>query len=146
MIKSLAISPKEDQLVALSSDLLLYSFSMKKKENNSQKRNMFSILLYPFHSDSIEGLDVCHRCRNIVVGNASQSMLGIEFGNLMLFRFLIPQALTIKKCPITGLKMDNFFRFPISRKPLIVTCSKDHTVRVWNYKTFGIELAKVTQI
>lgn len=88
-IKSLAISPKEDFLVALSSDLLLYSFSMKKKEGSSQKRNMFSILLYPFHSDSIEGLDVCHR------------------------------------------------------KPLVVTCSKDHTIRVWNYRTFGMELAKV---
>lgn len=75
--------------MALSSELLLYSFSMKKKDNSSQKKNMFSILLYPFHSDSIEGLDVCHR------------------------------------------------------KPLIVTCSKDHTIRIWNYRTFGIELAKV---
>ena len=91
-IKSLAISPKEDLLVALSSDLLLYSFSMKKKESSSQKRNIFSILLYPFHSDSIEGLDVCHR------------------------------------------------------KPLVVTCSKDHTIRVWNYRTFGMELAKVVVV
>ena len=74
--------------MALSSDLLLYSFSMKKKES-SQKRAVFTILLYPFHSDSIEGLDVCHR------------------------------------------------------KPLLVTCSRDHTIRVWNYRTQGIELAKV---
>ena len=50
---------------------------------------LFSTLLYPFHSDSIEGLDLCHR------------------------------------------------------KPLIVTCSKDHTIRIWNYKTFRLELAKV---
>ena len=74
--------------MALSSDLLLYSFPMKKKES-SQKRAVFTILLYPFHSDSIEGLDVCHR------------------------------------------------------KPLLVTCSRDHTIRVWNYRTQGIELAKV---
>ena len=88
-IKSLAISPKEDLLVALSSDLLLYSFCMKKKESSSGKRCMFSVFLHPFHSDSIQGLDVCHR------------------------------------------------------KPLIVTCSRDHTIRVWNYRTFGMELAKV---
>ena len=30
----------------------------------------------------------------------------------------------------------------IYRKPLIVTCSKDHTIRVWNYLTKGMELAK----
>ena len=88
-IKSLTLSPREDLLVALTSDLLLYSFAMKKKESSVQKRNMFSILLYPFHSDSIEGLDLCHR------------------------------------------------------KPLIVTCSRDHTIRIWNYKTFRMELAKV---
>ena len=28
------------------------------------------------------------------------------------------------------------------RKPLIVTCSKDQTIRVWNYLTKGMELAK----
>jgi hypothetical protein len=28
------------------------------------------------------------------------------------------------------------------RKPLIVTCSKDKTIRVWNYKRFNMELAK----
>ena len=88
-IRSLTISPREDLLVALTSDLLLYSFAMKKKESSVQKRKIFSILLYPFHSDSIEGLDLCHR------------------------------------------------------KPLIVTCSKDHTIRIWNYKTFRMELAKV---
>ena len=87
-IKSLTMSPKEDLLIALTSNLLLYSFPMRKKESSLQKRNTFSIFLYPFHSESIEGLDVCHR------------------------------------------------------KPLIVTCSKDHTIRVWNYKTFGMELAK----
>ena len=89
-IKSLSLSPREDLLVALTSDLLLYSFAMKKKESSVQKRNIFSILLYPFHSDSIEGLDLCHR------------------------------------------------------KPLIVTCSRDHTIRIWNYKTFRMELAKVS--
>ena len=78
--------------MALTSDLLLYSFQMKKKESSVQKRNIFSTLLYPFHSDSIEGLDVCHR------------------------------------------------------KPLLVTCSRDHTIRVWNYRTQGIELAKVPSI
>ena len=30
----------------------------------------------------------------------------------------------------------------ISRKPLVVTCSKDRTIRVWNYLTKGMELAK----
>lgn len=30
----------------------------------------------------------------------------------------------------------------VLRKPLIVTCSKDCTIRVWNYKTKGMELAK----
>jgi hypothetical protein len=28
------------------------------------------------------------------------------------------------------------------RKPLVVTCSKDRTVRVWNYRTKGMELGK----
>jgi len=38
-IKSLTLSPREDLLVALTSDLLLYSFAMKKKESSVQKRN-----------------------------------------------------------------------------------------------------------
>ena len=32
-----------------------------------------------------------------------------------------------------------------SRKPLIVTGSEDHTIRVWNYRSFGLELAKMFQ-
>ena len=90
-IKSLCLSPKEDLLVALTEDLLLYSFPMKKKENTPLKKNIFSIFLYPFHSAGIRGLDICYR------------------------------------------------------KPLIVTGSDDHTIRVWNYKFFGMELAKKFQ-
>ena len=86
-ILSLTISPKDDFLIALTDDLLLYSYSMKKKES-SLKKNVFSIFLQPFHSSAIRGLDICYR------------------------------------------------------KPLIVTGSEDHTIRVWNYKTFGLELAK----
>ena len=28
------------------------------------------------------------------------------------------------------------------RKPLVVTGSEDHTIRVWNFRSFGLELAK----
>ena len=89
-ILSLTISPNDDILVALTDDLLLYSYPMKKKES-SLKKNVFSIFLQPFHSSAIRGLDVCYR------------------------------------------------------KPLIVTASLDRTVRVWNYRTFGLELAKKFQ-
>jgi hypothetical protein len=34
-------------------------------QESSLKKNLFSILLYPFHSDSILGLDVCHRQKTI---------------------------------------------------------------------------------
>jgi hypothetical protein len=34
-------------------------------QESSLKKNIFSILLYPFHSDSILGLDVCHRYPHI---------------------------------------------------------------------------------
>ena len=61
LLRSLCLSPKEDLLVALTSDLLLYSFPIPKKEGGGQKRSLFSIFLYPFHSGPIEGLDVCHR-------------------------------------------------------------------------------------
>ena len=60
--RSLCLSPKEDLIVALTSDLLLYSFPLKKKEKDSaQKRNSFTTFLHPFHSGPIEGLDICHR-------------------------------------------------------------------------------------
>lgn len=86
-VLSLTISPNDDILVALTDDLLLYSYPMKKKES-SLKKNLFAIFLHPFHSAAIKGLDVCYR------------------------------------------------------KPLVVTGSEDRTIRVWNYKTFGLELAK----
>jgi hypothetical protein len=35
------------------------------EQESSLKKNLFSILLYPFHSDSILGLDVCHRQKTI---------------------------------------------------------------------------------
>ena len=103
--RSLCLSPKEDLIVALTSDLLLYSFPLKKKEKDSaQKRNSFTTFLHPFHSGPIEGLDICHR-----------------------FDQLFPDhQISIIGC----------------RKPLIVTCSKDQTIRVWNYLTKGMELAK----
>ena len=94
--------------MALTSDLLLYSFPLKKKEKDSgTKRNTFTTFLHPFHSGPIEGLDICHR------------LLSISFSS--------------------KISLDNNDN---NRKPLIVTCSKDHTIRVWNYLTKGIELAK----
>lgn len=65
--RSLCMSPKEDLLVALTTDLLLYSFALKKKDSSLQKKNLFSTFLYPFHSGPIEGLDVCHRFENWVL-------------------------------------------------------------------------------
>ena len=87
-VKSLCVSPSEDMLVALTDDLLLYSYQLKRKEGAQVKKNMFSILLHPFHSAGVRGLDICHR------------------------------------------------------KPLIVTGSDDHTIRIWNYRSHGMELAK----
>ena len=91
VIKSLCISPPEDLVVALTEDLLLFSYQLKKKEGAHIKKNVFSTLLYPFHSAGVRGLDIC------------------------------------------------------IRKPLIVTGSDDHTIRVWNYRSFGMELAKMFQ-
>ena len=91
VIKSLCISPAEDLVVALTEDLLLFSYQLKKKEGSHIKKNVFSTLLYPFHSAGVRGLDIC------------------------------------------------------IRKPLIVTGSDDHTIRVWNYRSFGMELAKMFQ-
>ena len=91
VIKSLCISPAEDLVVALTEDLLLFSYQLKKKEGAHIKKNVFSTLLYPFHSAGVRGLDIC------------------------------------------------------IRKPLIVTGSDDHTIRVWNYRSFGMELAKMFQ-
>ena len=61
VVKSLCISPTEDLLVALTDDLLLFSYQLKKKEGTHLKKNVFSILLYPFHSAGVKGLDICIR-------------------------------------------------------------------------------------
>lgn len=61
IIKSLSINPSEDLLVALTDDLLLFSYQLKKKEGSHIKKNVFSILLYPFHSAAVKGLDICTR-------------------------------------------------------------------------------------
>ena len=63
VIKSLCISPAEDLVVALTEDLLLFSYQLKKKEGAHIKRNVFSTLLYPFHSAGVKGLDICIRYR-----------------------------------------------------------------------------------
>ena len=65
IIKSLCISPSEDLLVALTDDLLLFSYQLKKKEGTHIKKNVFSILLYPFHSAGVRGLDICIRFQHI---------------------------------------------------------------------------------
>ena len=61
-LRSLCLSPKEDLIVALTSDLLLYSVPLSKKEKDSAvKKNTFTTFLHPFHSGPIQGLDICHR-------------------------------------------------------------------------------------
>ena len=61
-LRSLCLSPKEDLIVALTSDLLLYSVPLNKKEKDSAvKKNTFTTFLHPFHSGPIQGLDICHR-------------------------------------------------------------------------------------
>lgn len=87
-VRSLCINPSEEQLVALTDDLLLFSYPLNKKENSPLKKNLFSIVLHPFHSAAITGLDICQR------------------------------------------------------KPLVVTGAADMTIRVWNYRSPGLELAK----
>ena len=87
-VRCLCVSPSEDLLIALTDDLLLFSYQLKRKEGAQVKKNIFSIFLHPFHSAGVKGLDICHR------------------------------------------------------KPLIVTGSDDKTIRIWNYRSPGIELAK----
>ena len=72
-ILSLAISPKDEFLIALTDDLLLYCYPMKKRES-SLKRNVFAIFQQPFHSNAIKGLDVCHRKPLIVTGSQDHTI------------------------------------------------------------------------
>ena len=72
-ILSLAISPKDEFLIALTDDLLLYCYPMKKRES-SLKRNVFAIFQQPFHSNAIKGLDVCHRKPLIVTGSLDHTI------------------------------------------------------------------------
>ena len=100
-ILSLTISPKDEFLMALTDDLLLFCYPMKKRES-SLKRNLFSIFQQPFHSSAIKGLDVCHRQPLIVTGSLDHTIRLHKHQNFPFFFF----------------------------------------IRVWNYKTFGLELAK----
>ena len=77
-IKSLSINPTEDLLVALTDDLLLFSYQLKKKEGTHIKKNVFSILLYPFHSAAVKGLDVCIRCEFIQILLRLETTLGLS--------------------------------------------------------------------
>ena len=72
-ILSLTISPKDEFLMALTDDLLLFCYPMKKRES-SLKRNLFSIFQQPFHSSAIKGLDVCHRKPLIVTGSLDHTI------------------------------------------------------------------------
>ena len=92
IVKCLCVSPTEDLLIALTDDLLLYSYQLKKKEGAQVrvnygflkftkisflvqvKKNVFSILLHPFHSAGIRGLDICHRKPLIVTGSDDQTI------------------------------------------------------------------------
>ena len=91
-MRSLSISPGEDLLIALTDDLLLYSYQLKKKEGSQVnsfnclmaifqallflqvKKNVFTIFLYPFHSAGLRGLDICHRKPLVVTGSDDQTI------------------------------------------------------------------------
>ena len=85
-ILSLTISPKDEFLMALTDDLLLFCYPMKKRES-SLKRNLFAIFQQPFHSSAIKGLDVCHRKPLIVTGSLDHTIRSMtKQGNCQYFQ------------------------------------------------------------
>lgn len=66
--------------------------------------------------------------------SSSSSGAGAGSGNAALpVAKLVPLSSSFHSAPITGLDV-------CARKPLIATCSADHTVRVWNFLTRELDL------
>ena len=94
-ILSLTINPKDEFLMALTDDLLLFCYPMKKRES-SLKRNLFSIFQQPFHSSSIKGLDVCHRKPLIVTGSLDHTIRLKPNDDIVPLNFFICQGLELQ--------------------------------------------------
>ena len=46
----------------------------KTFQENQSKDNFFSVFLFPFHSDAISGLDICHRKPLIVTSSLDKTI------------------------------------------------------------------------
>ena len=112
-VASIAISPTEDMAVCTTSDCQMFTLRLDNLAMMKETDNNFSSTLCSFHASAPSAA--------VSAGDAADNRAE-KIG-------------AAAPAEITG--MDR-----CSRKPLIVTCGVDRTVRVWNYQTTRAEMSK----
>jgi WD40 repeat protein len=112
-VTSIAISPTEDMAVCTTSDGQMFTLRLDNLAMMKETDNNFSATLCSFH--------------------ATAPSAAVSPGDVADNR--VDKIGAVVPADITG--MDR-----CSRKPLIVTCGIDRTVRVWNYQTNRAEMSK----